>query len=61
MYKKLNDLGFVIGTFFILVALVLIIGNFVATELANPLNLYTGLFFLVFGMLMAFFNRNNNK
>ena len=61
MYKKLNDLGFVIGTFFILVALVLIIGNFVATELANPLNLYTGLSFLVFGMLMAFFNRNNNK
>ena len=61
MYKKLNDLGFVIGIFFILVALVLIIGNFVAVELASPLNLYTGLFFLVFGMLMAFFNRNNNK
>jgi hypothetical protein len=61
MYKKLNDLGFVIGIFFILVALVLIIGNFVAVELASPLNLYTGLFFFVFGMLMAFLNRNNNK
>jgi len=61
MYKKLNDLGFVIGLFFIIIALVLIIGNFISSALNNKLNLYSGSFFLVFGFLMAFMNRNNGK
>jgi uncharacterized membrane protein len=60
MYKKLNNLGFVIGIFFIIVALILIIGGLLSEALNNKLNHYTGFSFLVFGVLMAFFNRNNN-
>ncbi len=60
MYKKLNNLGFVIGIFFIIVALILIIGGLLSEALNNKLNHYTGFSFLVFGVLMAFFNKNNN-
>lgn len=60
MYKKLSNLGFVIGVFFIIVALILIIGGLLSEALNNKLNHYTGFSFLVFGVLMAFFNRNNN-
>ena len=61
MYKRLNDLGFVIGIFFIIISLILIIGGFVSTALSYKLNFYTGFSFLVFGIFMAFFNRNNHK
>jgi len=61
MYKKLNDLGFVIGIFFIIISLILIIGGFVSAALSYKLNFYTGFTFLVFGVFMAFFNRNNHK
>jgi uncharacterized membrane protein len=61
MYKKLNNLGFVIGIFFIIISLILIIGGFVSAALAYKLNFYTGFSFLVFGIFMAFLNRNNGK
>ena len=61
MYKKLNNLGFVIGIFFILISLVLIIGGLVSDALANKLNFYTGFSFLVFGVLMSFLNRKDDK
>lgn len=61
MYKKLNNLGFVIGIFFILISLVLIIGGLVSDALANKLNFYTGSSFLVFGVLMSFLNRKDDK
>ncbi|HEY5462410.1 MAG TPA: hypothetical protein VIJ95_04075 [Hanamia sp.] len=57
MYKKLNNLGFVIGIFFIIISLILIIGGLTSAALANKLNFYTGFIFLVFGFCMAFFNR----
>jgi len=57
MYKKLNNLGFVIGIFFILVSLILLIGGLLSEALSNSLNFYTGFGFLVFGLCMAFFNR----
>jgi hypothetical protein len=60
MYEKLNNLGFVIGIFFILISLVLIIGGIVSSVLANKLNFYTGFTFLVFGTLMVYFNRKND-
>lgn len=58
---KLNNLGFVIGIFFILIALVLIIGGLASAALAHKLNFYTGFAFLVFGVLMAFLNRKDDK
>jgi len=57
MYKKLNNLGFVIGIFFIIISLILIIGGLISAALSNKLNFYTGFIFLVFGFCMAFFNR----
>jgi hypothetical protein len=57
MYKKLNNLGFVIGIFFVIISLILIVGGVVSESLDNKLNFYTGFSFLVFGFCMAFFNR----
>ncbi len=57
MYKKLNNLGFVIGIFFTIIALILLIGSLFAETLRNKLDLYTGFSFLLFGFCMAFFNR----
>ena len=57
MYKKLNNLGFVIGIFFIIVSLILIIGGFISAALSYKLNFYTGFTFLIFGCCMVFFNR----
>jgi len=59
MYKKLNNLGFVIGIFFILISLVLIIGGLLSAALAHKLNFYTGFSFLVFGIIMTFLNRKD--
>jgi uncharacterized membrane protein HdeD (DUF308 family) len=56
MYKKLNNLGFVIGIFFIIISLILIINAF-SSAVLNKLNFFTGFSFLVFGFCMAFFNR----
>jgi hypothetical protein len=61
MYKKLNNLGFVIGIFFIIISLILIIGGLISASLAYPLNFYTGFSFLIFGSLMAFLNGNKNQ
>lgn len=57
MYKKLNNLAFVIGIFFVIISLILIVGGMVSEALNNKLNFYTGFSFLVFGFCMAFFNR----
>jgi hypothetical protein len=36
------------------------IGGLLSIELSNHLNFYTGIGFLVFGLSMAFFNRNKD-
>lgn len=53
MSEKLNQLSFVIGVFFILVALVLLIGYATTAPLKHAINLYTGLGMLVFGLIMV--------
>ena len=58
---RLNNLGFIIGIFFILISLVLIIGGLSSAALAHKLNFCTGFAFLVFGVLMAFLNRKDDK
>jgi threonine/homoserine/homoserine lactone efflux protein len=52
MYKRLNELNFVIGLFFTIVSLILLAGYFLSKELSGAMNLYTGIVFLVFGLLM---------
>ena len=61
MYKKLSNLGFVIGIFFIIISLILIIGGLISSTLAYKLNFYTGFTFLLFGIIMVFFNGNNDQ
>jgi cytochrome c biogenesis protein CcdA len=53
MSEKLNQLSFIIGVFFILVALVLLIGYATATSLKHAINLYTGMSMIVFGLVMV--------
>jgi len=60
MYKKLSNLGFVIGVFFIIISLILIIGGLLSAALAYKLNFYTGFTFLLFGAFMVLFNWNKD-
>lgn len=53
MFNRLNNLGFIIGVFFILIALILLIGGLISSSLAYALNFYTGGAFLIFGVVMA--------
>jgi len=53
MLNKFNHLSFVIGFFFLLVALILLIGYATTPALAKPINLYTGLGMLVFALIMV--------
>lgn len=52
MSEKLNQLSFIIGVFFILVALVLLIGYLTTSSLKHSINLYTGMAMMVFGLVM---------
>lgn len=61
MYRKLGNLGFVIGIFFITISLILLIGTLVSSLPATSLNLYTGFVFLAFGGMMAFFNKGDSE
>lgn len=61
MYKKLSNLGFVIGIFFTIISLILIIGGLLSEALNNKLDFITGFTFLIFGVLMAFFNGKNDN
>jgi hypothetical protein len=52
MLKRINELSFVIGLFFTLVAIILIVGYLLVEKLSANINLYTGIIFLVFGIVM---------
>jgi hypothetical protein len=53
MSEKLNQLSFIIGVFFILVAFVLLIGYLTTSSLKHGINLYTGMAMMVFGLVMV--------
>jgi len=53
-WNKLFDLRFVIGSFFSIVALLLLVYSFLGeTGKARDVNLYCGIFFLIFGIIMV--------
>ncbi|OQP61345.1 hypothetical protein A3860_06440 [Niastella vici] len=52
MYKKLNDLQFVIGLFFSVVSLILLFNVMLGSNVSSKLNVYTGSGFLIFGLAM---------
>jgi uncharacterized membrane protein YhhN len=51
MYKKFNQLSFVIGLFFFLVALILFI-HILLSRTTGKINIYTAVVFLIFGIGM---------
>ena len=55
MYKKLNNLGFVIGAFFTIVSLIMFANIFVQGR-SDSLSIYTASGFLIFGVLMMIKN-----
>ena len=55
MYKKIGQLSFIIGFFFCIVAVILMVTAFRDLD-ENKLNLYTGVVFLVFGVFMMLLN-----
>jgi uncharacterized membrane protein YesL len=60
MYRRLNELNFVIGLFFTIVSLILLADNFFAKGSPGKLNLYTGLVFLIFGLFMIIIKTNRS-
>lgn len=59
MYKKLNDLQFVIGLFFSVVAVILLLNVMLGNNVAGKLNTLTGAAFLVFGLGMMLIRKSN--
>ena len=54
MQKRFTALSFIIGTFFTIVSLILIIGFFISPALSSDKNMYAGIAFLLFGLFMIF-------
>ncbi|RYY24714.1 MAG: hypothetical protein EOO04_12715 [Chitinophagaceae bacterium] len=52
MYKRFNELSFVIGLFFILVSLILILNGLVNDEAKSTITFYSAGAFLIFGIFM---------
>ncbi len=52
MYKKFNELSFVIGLFFFLLSLILAGGYFFSDHSTEKINLYCGIVFFAFGIFM---------
>lgn len=52
MYQKFTELTFVIGLFFLIVAIILLVNTFTAGAAPTRLDLYTGFAFLLFGLIM---------
>ena len=53
MYKRFNQLSFIIGIFFILLAVILLVGYVTTEALKANINLYSGIAFLLFGAFMV--------
>jgi predicted membrane channel-forming protein YqfA (hemolysin III family) len=61
MNKRFNELSFVIGLFFTIVALILLVGWFFNNEEPGRINLYTGIAFLAFGLVMILIRKQDDK
>ncbi len=55
MLEKLNQLSFVIGIFFIIVSIILLVGYLVSDAIHFPINLYSGVGMMIFGIVMVNF------
>ena len=53
MYKRLNELSFVIGVFFLIVAVILLVNGLVNDKANSNLTFYTAGGFVLFGIFMV--------
>ena len=59
MDSRFTSLSFIIGLFFLIVAIILLAGYFFSSLLAAGINLYAGILFLAFGVFMVMIKENN--
>lgn len=52
MQKRITELSFIIGSFFLIVSLILLVGYFTSSLLHVDKNMYAGVAFLLFGLMM---------
>ena len=61
MQKRFTELSFIIGSFFLIVSLILLIGYFTSSLLHADTNMYAGIAFLIFGLMMMLMTPKNKK
>ena len=61
MFKRLNELNFVIGLFFTIVAVILLVDTLLNSAMSGTINLYTGIAFLIFGFVMIIIRTANDN
>lgn len=61
MYKKLNDLQFVIGLFFSVVAVILLLNVLLGSNVEGKLNILAGSGFLIFGVAMMLIRKGDKE
>ena len=61
MFKRLNELNFVIGLFFTIVAVILLVDTLFNKASPGTINLYTGSAFLILGLVMIAIKTNKHS
>lgn len=61
MQKRFTELSFIIGSFFLIASLILLIGYFASNLLHAGINMYAGITFFIFGLMMMLMTPNNKK
>jgi uncharacterized membrane protein YesL len=61
MYKRFNELSFIIGLFFFILSLILIVNDMVIAKSENKAALYSGVVFFIFGIIMMLIKNNDNE
>ncbi len=60
MNMRVTSLSFLIGLFFLLIALILLVGYALSPRLNNVINLYAGIYFFLFGLFMMIVTRGRS-
>lgn len=60
MYKRFNQLSFVIGLFFFIVSLIMF-ANALFNNATAAINIYTAIAFFIFGLLMIIIKGKNSE
>lgn len=61
MQKRFTELSFIIGSFFLIASLILLVGYFTSSLLHAGINMYAGIAFLIFGSIMILITPKTKK